>query len=110
MNAFFEVYLSVATLVILLIIVAAFTHGFVFVVSQCARYLRGSFTKRVNSAPHSVRSPRSVGAFGESNLVAGSPEPVVPGSFAGILVHHGGPVRRVEPAYRPDPSRRLVRI
>jgi len=104
MNAFFEVSLSVATLVILLIIVAAFTQGFVFVVSQCARYLRGSFTKRVNSTPHSV------GAFGESNLVAGSPEPAAPGSFAGILVHHEGPVRRVEPSHRPEPSRRPVRI
>lgn len=38
MNAFFEVYLSVATLAILLIIVEAFTNRFVFVVSQCARY------------------------------------------------------------------------
>ena len=54
MNAFFEVYVSVATLVILLIIVAAFTKGFVFVVSQCVRYLRGSFTKTVNSARHRV--------------------------------------------------------
>ena len=110
MNAFFQVFLSVAILVILLIIVAVFTHGFVFVVSHSARYLRGSFTKRANSAPQSVRSPRSVGAFGESNLVAGSPEPAAPGSFAGILVHHEGPVRRVEPSYRPEASGRPVRI
>ena len=55
MNAFFEVSLSVAILVILLIIVAAFTQGFVFVVWQCARYLRGSFTKGVNSNQHSVK-------------------------------------------------------
>lgn len=48
MNAFFEVYLSVATLVILLIIVAAFTKGFVFVASQSVNYLRGSFKKSVN--------------------------------------------------------------
>ena len=33
MNAFFDVSLSVGILVILLIIAAAFTHGFVFVVS-----------------------------------------------------------------------------
>ncbi|MFZ0916327.1 MAG: hypothetical protein WAN04_05470 [Candidatus Udaeobacter sp.] len=46
MNAFLEVYLSVAILVILLIIVAAFTHGFVFVVSQCARYLRAAASQR----------------------------------------------------------------
>jgi hypothetical protein len=54
MNAFFEVYVSVATLVILLIIVAVFTKGFVFVVSQCVLYVCGSFTKTVNLARHRV--------------------------------------------------------
>jgi ABC-type microcin C transport system permease subunit YejE len=54
MNAFFEVYVSVPTLAILLIIVAVFTKGFVFVVSRCVRYLLGSLTKTVNVIRHRV--------------------------------------------------------
>jgi hypothetical protein len=54
MNAFFQVYLSVATLVILLIIVAAVTKGFVFVVSQSVSYLQGSFKKSANLAQRRV--------------------------------------------------------
>jgi hypothetical protein len=128
MNAFFEVYVSVATLVILLIIVAVFTKSFVFVVSQCVRYLRDSLTKSVNSARRRVsdrlataarlsgaisscsNKRQRMGASGESNFIAGSPEPTAPGTFAGILVHYGGLVRRVDPAYRPQSSRRPVRI
>jgi hypothetical protein len=56
------------------------------------------------------RSQQCVGASGEPTLIADSPELKVPGTFAGILVHHEGPVRRVEPAYRPQSSRRPVRI
>ena len=63
MNAFFEVSVFVATLVILMIIVAVFTNGFVFVVSKCVRYLRGSFTKTVNLARHRVSDRSAISNY-----------------------------------------------